>query len=189
MNNKILRQSKHKRGLTLIELMLAMSISIFIFELVFFVYMSLFRSWDIGFLRGQVEDEANRAIQTISKELRGASRNIVISAVNPAQVSYIKGGFKVLYLFQKDINYAEYAVGDYISSQNASLRILKAMSLNAGNYGGGRVVAKGLVSPYGTAGGTRFSIDPNGLISMQVIARGQNSRVTLNTVVYPRDRS
>lgn len=181
----ILRQAHDKKGLTLIELVLAMAISIFIFELVFFVYMSLFRSWDIGFFRGQTEDEGSHAVQTISKEIRSASPNIVLSPNNPTQLSYSS---KVMYLDQKDLSYADFLAGNYVVSKNANLKILKEMVLDESNYGAGRIVAKELIPPSGLTGGTRFSIDPNGLINIQVIARGQNSVITLNTMVFTRSQ-
>lgn len=172
---------KKSKGLTLIEVILAISISIFIFELVFFVYMSLFRSWDIGFMRGKSEDETRQAVQRISKELRMAETNIAVP--NHGVITYYKGSKRSIYLYHPAVSYDDFIAGSGPTS-NYFLRLIETEDL-ADDYGGGEIIAKDIVPPQGTAGGTRFSTS-GGLVSLNIVSRMQDLVITLNTAVYPR---
>ncbi|MBU0581132.1 MAG: hypothetical protein KKA19_08130 [Candidatus Margulisbacteria bacterium] len=173
-----------KRGVTLVELILALTIAIFIFELVFFVYISLFRSWDIGFWRGKAEDEARRAVVTISKELRSASTNIIIYP-NAAVIAYQNQGQKFLYLYHPDNDYGNFIGGTFVTD-NYSLKILAANNFDLNGYGGGIIIAKNLLPPKGTGEGTRFSKEITGLVSFNIAVKLKDSAIILNSAVWPR---
>ncbi|MFC1517353.1 type II secretion system protein J [Candidatus Margulisiibacteriota bacterium] len=183
---KLRSKKKGQRGLTLMEVILALAIAIFIFELVFYVYMSLFRSWDIGFMRGKVEDEAQRVVTQVSKELRGASANIVLSQNNPTWLSFRNQQDKVVYLYNPETSYIDFSVGNYVT-KNAMLKTIRTNVLNENNYGEGAVIAKDLVPPSGAEGGTRFKLEPTGLIRIQVVSRAPDTALTLNAAVYSRN--
>jgi len=164
------------------EVILALAISIFVFEVVFFVYMSLFRSWDIGFLRGRTEDEARRAVQAVSLELRQAAP--VITVPYPGVISYQKDVPKYIYLYNPATKYGDFITGSGATT-NYVLKMVEANSLDDSNYGAGRVLAVDLVPPTGLTGGTRFS-NGAGLVNISIISQVQNNSITMDTVVYPR---
>jgi hypothetical protein len=176
------RSPDHCYGMTLMELILAVSISIFILELVFYVYMVLFHSFDIGFLQSKAEDEARHAVQRISREIRSAKKQPILTNQNSITFVTVNGIANVLYLYKPEMNYSEYQTGIYPSTPNVVLKLLAAGNITAGNYGEGAVVAKGLLPPPAT----RFQSTLHGGVDIQVCTRLQDSGITLNTTVYPR---
>ncbi len=172
------------RGITLIELIFALSISLFIFELLFYVYMVLFNSWDIGFMQGKSEDEASRALMRVSKETRAAHRNSI--AVAPNWLRLTSDQPKVFYLYTPEMDYARFTAVDYPPTANLVLKLLTATALDQTNFGQGMTIVKSLVPPQGTSG-TQFHSHGSG-VELQFVSKFRDTGLTLNTIVYPRSK-
>ncbi len=171
-----------RRGVTLMELIIALSISLFIFELIFYVYMMAYRSWDIGLVQGRVEDEARRAVQSVSREVRAARSGSVTVGGSGATLSYLKNDTgHIFYMYVPASSFQFYQYGSYSPTQTVQLKLLASPNVTQGNYGTGTVIAKDLLPPPVTM----FRASGAG-ISFSVGACVREYTLTLNTQVYPR---
>lgn len=79
-----------KKGLTLIELMVVLLIFTIVFSAIFAILTVGRSSWQIGNMQIQVQQEARRAMEAMTRQLRGASNIDPYSFADGVSVDYLK---------------------------------------------------------------------------------------------------
>jgi len=92
-----------KKGMTLIELMLGLAISVLVFQLIFLTYTTLTKVWQIDFVQSQRLNQIIHFTQTLESEITD-SKNFQTASCEPQSLHLVdvKNGWTVEYFNENE---------------------------------------------------------------------------------------
>jgi prepilin-type N-terminal cleavage/methylation domain-containing protein len=94
---------KIKKGMTLLELMLGLAISVLVFQLIFLTYTTLTKVWQIDFVQSKRLNEIINFTQTLESEIKDA-KNFEIASCEPQSLHLVdvSNGWTVEYFNENE---------------------------------------------------------------------------------------
>lgn len=139
------------RGFTLVEVLLVSLMIPAIIAMLFFMFQAVTDSWTMQGTRAGLSVSMNKALRTMSLDLRNARR--VVSQGNQ-ELRFTQDGstYFVYYLFSKSASYPFSKSDAYPLKVDGDLCQLRKATLSGGmdgnfQYGSGELVAKGILPP------------------------------------------
>ncbi len=139
------------RGFTLVEVLLVSLMIPAVIAMLFFMFQAVTDSWTMQGTRAGLSVSMNKALRTMSLDLRNARR--VVSQGNQ-ELRFTQDGstYFVYYLFSKSASYPFSKSDAYPLKVDSDLCQLRKATLSGGmdgnfQYGSGELVAKGILPP------------------------------------------
>ena len=172
-----------KRGITLIEIMVAVALFAILAVATVLVFRAILLSWASQETRAGIDIALDVEVEEVVRDLREAT---AISSVNSDEVRFTAGGSDYIYYFYNEND-------SYPPVFDQSTYELKKTALTGGisgtfTYGDGRIIIFDLIPPgTGTDPKTDLSIDANNLITVILKMTRGDETITSKTQVRPRN--
>ena len=176
-----------KRGFTLIETIIVLSLFAMLLGVTGFVFVVSLRAWDAGLIRGGIREDVSYAIEKVVrnlKEMANVSPTQYGSNTHTIQYDDLGGTTYVFYLYEDNANDLFDPNDD--PSLLYELRKNTKAQLDAGNYSTGVLILRDLVSPAAAEPATDLTISGNEVTLDIVVQRGDET-VVMRTKVRPRN--
>jgi len=139
------------RGFTLVEVLLVSLMIPAVIAMLFFMFRAVTDSWTMQGARAGLSVSMNKALQTMSSDLRNARR---VAGQDNRELRFTQDGstYFVYYLFSKSASYPFSKSDAYPLKVDSDLCQLRKATLSGGmdgnfQYGSGELVAKGILPP------------------------------------------
>lgn len=176
---------KYKRGFTLVEIMIALSLFSVLICVSAYLFAVGLRVWSTASLRTEIREDMSYAMDKTVRDLKetaNASLSQYSSIANTIQYDNLSGNTYVLYLYNADDATLD-------STYGQSIYDLRKADIDGGDTpanGEGVLILKDLVSPDAAAPATALTINSN-QVTLDVVVHRSDEIVRIRTKVRPRN--